>query len=69
VNDAYYAIEENSDTGIVVEYGFHMKTLNRFPFGVVFREHESVVHVVAVHHFRRDTRYWIRRERDFEEAG
>lgn len=68
VNEAYYAIEEDPDTGILVEYGFRMKTLGHFPFGVVFREHRSAIYVVAVHHFRRDTRYWIRRDQDFEET-
>lgn len=63
VDEAYYEIEENPDTGIQVEFGLRMKTLHQFPFGIVFREHTAAIHVVAVHHFRRDSRYWVERDR------
>ena len=61
VDDALVAIEEDPDTGIQVDFGFRMKTLRRFPFGVVFRERATDLHVVAVHHFRRETDYWLER--------
>ena len=62
VDDALAAIEADPDTGVQVDFGFQMKTLRRFPFGVVFREHATELHVVAVHHFRRQTHYWLERE-------
>jgi hypothetical protein len=64
VDQALYAIEENPETGIAVDNQFRMKMLPRYPYGVVFRERPTRIHIVAVHHHRRDAGYWA--ERDLE---
>ena len=36
-------------------------SVDRFPFGIVFRERPDHVQIIAVVHFRRDPNYWKRR--------
>ncbi len=35
--------------------------VERFPFGVVFREDDDEIQIIAVVHFRRDPDYWKKR--------
>lgn len=41
--------------------GCHCCRLVRFPFGVIFREHDEFIEVVAVMHLQRQPGYWIER--------
>jgi toxin ParE1/3/4 len=36
-------------------------SVDRFPFGIVFREERDHIQIIAVVHFRRDPDYWKRR--------
>jgi len=35
--------------------------VERFPFGVVFREEDNEIQIIAVVHFKRDPDYWKKR--------
>ena len=35
--------------------------VERFPFGIVFREKEEEIQIIAVVHFKRDPDYWKQR--------
>lgn len=67
VDQALYAIEENSETGVAVNGQFRMKMLPRYPYGVVFRERSTCIHIVAVHHHSRDSGYWVQRDEELDE--
>lgn len=67
VDQALYSIEENSETGVAIDQQFRMKMLPRYPYGVVFRERATRIHIVAVHHHCRDSGYWAQRDQELDE--
>ena len=66
IDDAVHAIERSPETGVSVDDQFRMKLLPRFPYGIVFRERPNSIHIVAVHHYRRDAAYWAERALGFD---
>ena len=47
--------------GLPRELGVRRKLLARFPFAIVFIEHDTVVRVISVMHGHRRPAYWRRR--------
>jgi toxin ParE1/3/4 len=41
-----------------VEAGVRQCRLPRFPYGVIFREREEAIEIIAVMHLRREPGYW-----------
>ncbi len=49
------------ETGPLFEAGTRRKHLVRFPYSIVYLQHEGRIDVVALMHHRRDPRYWMDR--------
>ncbi|MCF6186902.1 MAG: type II toxin-antitoxin system RelE/ParE family toxin [Desulfobulbaceae bacterium] len=55
---AYQAIGELPATWPLFQNGFRRFLLSRFPFSVIYREHNGSIYVVAVMHNSRKPGYW-----------
>ena len=54
-------IRENPSTGWISAVGTRTQSVERFPYGIVFREAADHIYVAAVCHFSRRENYWIDR--------
>ena len=61
LESAYEAVREFPDTWPFFQHGFRRYILSRFPFSVIYREHEGAIYVVAVMHNSRRAGYWLTR--------
>jgi plasmid stabilization system protein ParE len=60
---AVHRLQRSPESFPVVYRGARRARLKRFPYGVLFREVEDVLVVLAVFHARRSPRAWSRRAR------
>ena len=58
---AYQVINELPKTWPLFQSGFRRFLLPKFPYSVIYREHENSIYVVAVMHNSRKPGYWLRR--------
>lgn len=65
-----FAIEVHSTVGNILRFptawpilegDMRRCVLRRFPYGVVYSQHEDMIFILAVMHLRRDPDYWKRR--------
>ena len=49
------------DSGPAFETGTRRKHLVRFPYSIVYLQHQGRIEIVAVMHNRRDPHYWVDR--------
>lgn len=61
LEDAYQVISELPGTWPLFQKGFRRYLLARFPFSVIYREHNSFIYVLAVMHNSRKPGYWLSR--------
>lgn len=61
LESAYQEINELPRTWSLFQNGFRRFMLSRFPFSVIYREHDELIYVVAVMHNSRKPGYWLHR--------
>ncbi len=61
LESAYQEINELPSTWPLFQNGLRRFLLSRFPFSVIYREHNDLIYVVAVMHNSRKTGYWLHR--------
>ncbi len=59
--DAYQVISQLPGTWPLFQKGFRRYLLARFPFSVIYREHDSFIYIVAIMHNSRKPGYWLSR--------
>lgn len=65
IQTALNRIQHNPLTGFLSERGTRTyRVPGGFPYGIVFREREHQVQIIAVYHFSRRPGYWITRIED-----
>lgn len=58
LDDAIDRICRNPEIYREVEAGVRKCRLMRFPYGVIFRERNEAIEIIAVMHLRREPGYW-----------
>ncbi|MGR9107057.1 MAG: type II toxin-antitoxin system RelE/ParE family toxin [Gammaproteobacteria bacterium] len=58
LQDAVDRICINPDIYREMDAGLRKCRLKRFPYGVIFREREDMIEIIAVMHLRREPGYW-----------
>lgn len=58
IESAVLTIQENPEIGANYIAGTKRFFVHRFPFGLIYRHDQSVIHVLAVMHLRRRPGYW-----------
>ncbi len=61
LESAYQAIKELPRTWPLFQSGLRRFVLSRFPFSVIYREHNDSIYIVAVMHNSRKPGYWLHR--------
>jgi len=61
LESAYQAISELPQTWPLFQGEFRRFLLSRFPFFVIYREHDNSIYVIAVMHNNRKPGYWLHR--------
>lgn len=62
LESAYQEISEFPGTWPLFQNGFRRFLLSRFPFSVIYREHENSILIVAIMHNSRKPGYWLYRK-------
>jgi len=61
LESSYQAIAELPRTWPLFQGGFRRFLLSKFPYSVIYREHDDSIYVVAVMHNSRKPGYWSHR--------
>lgn len=61
LESAYQAIIEFPRVWPFFQRGFRRFLLSKFPFSVIYQEHDGIIYVVAVMHNSRKPGYWLHR--------
>lgn len=64
LESGYTAIKNFPNTWATFEYGFKRYILTRFPFSIIYKEHNNHIYVVSVMHNSRKPNYWKQRVED-----
>ena len=58
---AVESIRQNPETGMIWIQGTRLFIVNRFPYGIVFKNYTDRILILAVNHLSRDPDYWTKR--------
>ncbi len=61
---AVESIRDNPETGMIWIKGTRLFIVNRFPYGIVFKNLSDHILIVAVYHLSRKPDYWTKRLQD-----
>ena len=62
LDTAFVSIKEMPDTWPFIKKGFRRFLLNKFPFGIIYKEKTDCIFIIAVMHLSRKPGYWIERK-------
>lgn len=61
VEEEFGRIKEHPDMGQILKKHYRRALLQRFPYGVIYRQQADTGYVVAIMHVRRKPGYWLYR--------
>ena len=61
IDAAVLLIAAKPDTWPTYLHGTHRYLLSRFPYSVIYREHNDAIQIIALAHHRRKPGYWVKR--------